>query len=77
VMHVLGGLELIRKIKALEPNLLAVLCTGYGEPADEQRALKAGADAFVRKPVSAEALARCIRRLRAGERPVAVPADAK
>jgi signal transduction histidine kinase/ActR/RegA family two-component response regulator len=64
VMPGLGGLELIRKIKVLEPGLLAVLCTGYGEAADEQSALKAGADAYVRKPVSAEALARCIRRLR-------------
>jgi len=71
VMPVLGGLELIRKIKALEPDLLAVLCTGFGEAADEQSALKAGADAYVRKPVSAEALARCIRRLRSGEKSAA------
>jgi CheY-like chemotaxis protein len=70
-MPILGGLELIRKIKALEPNLLAVLCTGFGEAADEQSALRAGADAYVRKPASAEALARCIRRLKSQERPVA------
>jgi len=72
VMPVLGGLELIRKIKALEPGLLTILCTGYGEAIDEQSALKAGADAYVRKPVSAEALARCIRRLRARKTPAAV-----
>jgi len=64
VMPALGGIELIRRIKALQPGLLAVLCTGYGEAADEQSALKAGADAYVRKPVSAEALARCVRQLR-------------
>lgn len=69
VMPVMGGLELIRKIKALQPGLLTILCTGYGEAIDEQSALKAGADAYVRKPVSAEALARCIRRLRARQRP--------
>jgi signal transduction histidine kinase/CheY-like chemotaxis protein len=69
VMPIVGGLELIRKIKALEPGLLAVLCTGFGEAADEQSALKAGADAYVRKPVSAEALARCIRRLKSKEQP--------
>jgi ActR/RegA family two-component response regulator len=39
--------------------------TGYGEAADEQSALKAGADAYVRKPTGAEALACCIRRPRA------------
>jgi two-component system, cell cycle sensor histidine kinase and response regulator CckA len=69
VMPVMGGLELIRKIKVLQPGLLTILCTGYGEAIDEQSALKAGADAYVRKPVSAEALARCIRRLRAKQRP--------
>jgi signal transduction histidine kinase/ActR/RegA family two-component response regulator len=74
MMPGMGGLELIRKIKALEPRLLAILCTGYGEAADEQSALKAGADAYVRKPADAEALARCIRRLRADGTPLPNPA---
>jgi CheY-like chemotaxis protein len=74
VMPTTGGLELIRKIKVLQPDLLTILCTGYGEAIDEQSALKAGADAYVRKPVSAEALARCIRRLRAQDK-AAVAAD--
>ena len=65
MMPSLEGLELIQKIKMLQPNLLAILCTGYGEAADEETALQAGADAYVRKPVDAEALARCIRRLQA------------
>jgi signal transduction histidine kinase/ActR/RegA family two-component response regulator len=68
VMPVMSGLELIRKIKTLQPGLLTILCTGYGEAIDEQSARNAGADAYVRKPVSAQALARCIRRLRAGQR---------
>ena len=70
MMPNLGGLELIKKIKALRPDLLTILCTGYGEAADEQSALKAGADAYIRKPVDAETLARCIRRLQAGKRTV-------
>ncbi len=70
MMPNLGGLELIKKIKALRPDLLTILCTGYGEAADEQSALNAGADAYIRKPVDAEALARCIRRLRAEKRTV-------
>ncbi len=64
MMPSLTGLELIKKIKALRPNLLTILCTGYGEAADEQSALKAGADAYIRKPADAATLARCIRRLR-------------
>ena len=65
MMPACDGLELIQKIKVLRPNLLAILCTGYGEAANEESARKAGADAYVRKPVDAEALARCIRRLQA------------
>jgi signal transduction histidine kinase/CheY-like chemotaxis protein len=68
MMPTLGGLELIQKIKVLQPSLLAILCTGYGEAVDEQSALRAGADAYVRKPVDAEALARCIRRLQSEKR---------
>ena len=69
MMPALDGLELIQKIKALQPNLLAILCTGYGEAADEESARRAGADAYIRKPVDAEALARCIRRLQTERRP--------
>jgi two-component system cell cycle sensor histidine kinase/response regulator CckA len=65
MMPALTGLELIKKIKALRPELLIILCTGHGQATDEQSALKAGADAYVRKPADAAVLARCIRRLRA------------
>jgi len=68
MMPALRGLELIQKIKALQPSLLAILCTGYGETADEESARRAGADAYIRKPVDAEALARCIRRLQTERR---------
>jgi two-component system cell cycle sensor histidine kinase/response regulator CckA len=70
MMPALTGLELIRKIKALRPELLTILCTGHGEAADEQNALKAGADAYIRKPADAAVLARCIRQLRADKRSV-------
>jgi len=68
MMPELTGLELINKIKALRPGLLTILYTGYGEAIDEQSALAAGADAYVRKPVDAAALAQCIRSLRADKR---------
>ena len=70
MMPGVSGLELIRRIKALRPDLLTILCTGFGEAADEESALAAGADAYIRKPVDAEALARCIRRLQAEKRAV-------
>ncbi|MDR3485272.1 MAG: response regulator [Bradyrhizobium sp.] len=68
MMPALTGLELIKKIKSLRPDLLTILCTGYGDAADEESALSAGADAYIRKPVDAAGLAQCIRRLRAEKR---------
>ena len=72
MMPGLTGLELIKKAKAMRPDLLTILCTGYGETIDEESALAAGVDAYVRKPVDAATLARCIRRLRT-EKPTAEP----
>jgi signal transduction histidine kinase/ActR/RegA family two-component response regulator len=65
VMPSMRGLELIRAVKALRPDLLAILCTGFSDGADETVSLEAGADGFFRKPVDATAIARKIRQLRA------------
>jgi CheY-like chemotaxis protein len=48
-----NGLELTRKLKA-EPRTASipiVVCTAAVMPADEDRALEAGCDAFVAKPI--------------------------
>ncbi len=44
----IDGLELTARIKAAKPEIICILTSG--NPADEQRAAAAGADAFVIKP---------------------------
>jgi len=63
VMPNLKGLALLRRLKAIRPELRFILCSGYSSGASEDAALAAGADAFFIKPVSPEQLSACIRRL--------------
>ncbi|MBC2710053.1 MAG: response regulator [Desulfosarcina sp.] len=44
----IDGLELTARIKAAKPEIICILASG--DPADESRAVAAGADAFVLKP---------------------------
>jgi signal transduction histidine kinase/CheY-like chemotaxis protein len=59
----LDGYEVARRIRAhkglRQPYLVAI--TGYGTPEDRQRALDAGFDVHVAKPVDAETLAAILR----------------
>ncbi len=62
-MPKLKGLELIRQLRALRPGLKAIICTGFSDALDADRAGLEGIDAFFHKPVTAETLARTIRGL--------------
>jgi CheY-like chemotaxis protein len=62
-MPKLKGLELIRQLRALRPELKAIVCTGFSDALDADRAVLEGIDAFFHKPVTAETLARTIRGL--------------
>jgi CheY-like chemotaxis protein len=44
----IDGLELTHRIKAAKPEIICILASG--NPADEPRAIEAGADAFMLKP---------------------------
>jgi signal transduction histidine kinase len=61
VMPGLRGTELIGRIKAIRPDIRAILCTAFSDGAVSGSANIA--DAAFRKPVSAEAIAGCIRTL--------------
>jgi CheY-like chemotaxis protein len=63
VMPVMRGLELIRRFKALRPDIRAILCTGYSDGANEDLARMAGADAFLIKPLDATWIAPAIRKV--------------
>jgi YesN/AraC family two-component response regulator len=57
------GLELIRKLKAIRPEIGVVLCTGYSDGANESISRTAGADMFLLKPLDAARIAPGIRKL--------------
>jgi len=63
VMPSMRGLELIRRLKSIRPDIRTVLCTGYSDGANEAISLAAGADAFLLKPLDAMRIAPSIRKL--------------
>ncbi|MCK9214440.1 MAG: response regulator, partial [Rhodoferax sp.] len=50
----MDGVELTERVKASRPWTPVVIITGYGTPANEQRAKAAGVSDFMRKPLSPE-----------------------
>ena len=64
VMPRLKGLSLITALKALRPELTAVLYTGFDDETTDVTAREHGADALLHKPVEVHELARTIRQLR-------------
>ncbi len=61
VMPGLRGLDLIKSLKGIRPDLKTLLCTGYSDGATEEIAREMGADGFFRKPVDAHRIAAGIR----------------
>jgi DNA-binding NarL/FixJ family response regulator len=57
------GMELIRKMKSVRPDIKTILCTGFSNEATEEAAIAAGADCYFNKPVEIETLAATIRRM--------------
>jgi len=58
----IGGMELLARIRALDPELPVVLVTGHGDVAMAVRAIRDGAYDFVEKPTAPEMLADVVRR---------------
>ena len=48
----LSGTEVLRRIRALDPNLPVVILTAHGTAQDEQDCMRLGAVAFLHKPVN-------------------------
>jgi len=57
------GLELAEEIKAINPAIPIMLCTGYSEQVTEENYRQMGLAGFVAKPFSAEHLAREVARI--------------
>ncbi|MBP1884269.1 response regulator transcription factor [Sinorhizobium mexicanum] len=48
----MGGLELLRRVKAMEPSMPVIVLTSYRDSLLEARALECGATAYLTKPVA-------------------------
>jgi len=57
------GLELAKEIKAINPHLPVILCTGFSEEIDEKNFRAKGVDAFLMKPISMTEIAEVIRKV--------------
>jgi two-component system, LuxR family, response regulator FixJ len=59
-MPQMDGLELLRRLRALDLALPVIVMTGHGDVQTAVRAMKAGAADFIEKPVVADVLLRAI-----------------
>lgn len=62
-MPLIDGYEATKLLKALRPELPIIAITAYGLSGDEQRALDAGCDDYIAKPVQAGVMFQKIARL--------------
>ena len=58
-----SGVDLLREVKALLPNLPVALASGYVTPDIERTALAAGANALIHKPNDVDELCATVQKL--------------
>src|SRR5213075_2991676 len=71
------GVEVVKRIRERDPRALVIVLTTYDTDDEIERALKAGAKAYVLKDISADDLVGCIRTVLAGKTFIAPAAAAK
>ena len=59
-MPEITGVQLATKIMAIRPELPIIICSGYSDVLDEEKAKQMGIAAFLNKPVSRDILARTL-----------------
>jgi len=59
----LRGDELAARIRETQPDLPVIICSGYSSKMNPEKALKAGIEAFIMKPVQQNILARTVRQV--------------
>ena len=62
-MPEMTGLDLVRRLFEVRPDIPTILCTGYSESVSKEDAEKLGVRAFVMKPLSRMELAGTVRRV--------------
>jgi two-component system response regulator YesN len=63
-MPVLGGLELVERIRRANPDMRILIVSGYSEFEYARRAIELGVDDYILKPVDVETLRETLRRIR-------------
>jgi two-component system, response regulator YesN len=63
-MPVLGGLELVERIRRTNPDLRILIVSGYSEFEYARRAIELGVDDYILKPVEVPALQETLRKIR-------------
>jgi len=76
-MPLMEGVEVVRRIREQDPSARVIVLTTYDTDDEIQRALKAGAKAYVLKDISADDLIACIHAVLAGKTYIAPAAAAK
>lgn len=57
----MDGFEVLRKVKASNPQVQVIILTGHGGDSEEETAYRMGACAFLRKPMDIDELLSTIR----------------
>lgn len=60
-MQGISGLEVLRKVKQIRPEIEVIILTGHGSPADEEQCRRLGAFGYLQKPVDIEKLSELIK----------------
>jgi two-component system, NarL family, response regulator len=76
-MPEMEGVEVVRQIRLRDPQAKVIILTTYDTDDDIQRALKAGAKAYILKDIAADALIACIHDVLRGKTYLAPAAAAK
>lgn len=64
----MDGLEVLKRIKAIKPELKVLILSMYSEEQYASRAIKAGADGFMNKSADPEELAKAIEKISRGSK---------
>lgn len=67
VMNGMYGLEVLSKIKELNPDARVIVATADIQTSTQEQARAAGAVAFLNKPINRQALAQTVAKILAGE----------
>ncbi|MBN1905315.1 MAG: DUF3365 domain-containing protein [Deltaproteobacteria bacterium] len=62
-MPAMTGLQLVREVRSIRPDMPVILCTGYSDQIDDEKAEMAGVNEFLIKPLSMYDIAGAIRRV--------------